>query len=87
MNRTIEAIYENGVLRPLEPLDLEEQEQVSISIIEDADEDIEDWLDYECLETYAEYAENPPSLEEVRKSLASIEGSMTADFIAERDER
>jgi predicted DNA-binding antitoxin AbrB/MazE fold protein len=32
MAQTVSAIYENGVLRPLEKLDLEEREQVEIVI-------------------------------------------------------
>jgi predicted DNA-binding antitoxin AbrB/MazE fold protein len=32
MNRTITAIYENGILRPLSPLDLPEQSQVEIDV-------------------------------------------------------
>ena len=36
MNRTIEAIYRNGVLRPLQPLDLPEELRVILDIhIED----------------------------------------------------
>ena len=32
MNRTIEAIYRNGVLRPLQPLDLPEELRVILDI-------------------------------------------------------
>jgi predicted DNA-binding antitoxin AbrB/MazE fold protein len=32
MSQHITAIYENGVLKPLEPLDLQEQELVSLAI-------------------------------------------------------
>jgi predicted DNA-binding antitoxin AbrB/MazE fold protein len=32
MTITIDAIYENGVLRPVEPLALKEQEQVRVTI-------------------------------------------------------
>lgn len=32
MNRTITAIYENGILRPLSPLDLPEQSQVQLDV-------------------------------------------------------
>ncbi len=32
MNRTIEAIYQNGVLRPLQPLDLPEELNVILDI-------------------------------------------------------
>ena len=85
MNRTIEAIYENGVLRPLEPLDLEEQEQVSITIADEPDEP--EWLDVEFLREIASEADDSISLEEVRQAMAKIPGSLTADCIAERDER
>jgi predicted DNA-binding antitoxin AbrB/MazE fold protein len=32
MNRVLEAIYENGVLTPLEPLDLPERQHVVITL-------------------------------------------------------
>jgi predicted DNA-binding antitoxin AbrB/MazE fold protein len=32
MNQTIRAIYEHGVLRPLDPLDLSEGETVQVSV-------------------------------------------------------
>jgi predicted DNA-binding antitoxin AbrB/MazE fold protein len=35
MPRTIQAIYENGVLKPLRKLDLSEQQAVEILILED----------------------------------------------------
>ena len=35
MPRTIQAIYENGVLKPLNKLDLPEQQRVEILILED----------------------------------------------------
>ena len=85
MNRTIEAIYENGVLRPLEPLDLEEQEHVSVTISDDIEEP--EWLDVEFLREIADEADDSISLEEVRKAMSKIPGSLTADCIAERDER
>ena len=34
MTRTVEAIYENGVLKPLEALDLNERQQVEIVVRE-----------------------------------------------------
>ena len=33
---TVEAVYENGVLKPSEPLPLEEHEKVTVSHLEDA---------------------------------------------------
>ena len=32
MNLTIEAIYENGVLKPAQPLPLKEQERVQVTV-------------------------------------------------------
>jgi predicted DNA-binding antitoxin AbrB/MazE fold protein len=32
MNRTVPAIYENGILRPLEPTGLQEQQAVTVTI-------------------------------------------------------
>jgi predicted DNA-binding antitoxin AbrB/MazE fold protein len=36
MHKTIEAIYENGVLKPLTPLDIKEHEKVEIILKEKA---------------------------------------------------
>jgi predicted DNA-binding antitoxin AbrB/MazE fold protein len=89
MQKTIGAIYENGLLRPLEPLHLEERQRVSLTIDASAVAvaDDCDLLDQELLTSLA--AEELPevSLEEVRLALAKIPGSMTAAFAAEREER
>jgi predicted DNA-binding antitoxin AbrB/MazE fold protein len=34
---TVEAIYENGVLRPIQPVFLKEHQQVRITVAEDSD--------------------------------------------------
>jgi predicted DNA-binding antitoxin AbrB/MazE fold protein len=38
MTRNIQAVYEKGVLRPLEPLDLPEQQLVNVTITDEAPE-------------------------------------------------
>jgi predicted DNA-binding antitoxin AbrB/MazE fold protein len=86
MSKPIEAVYENGVLRPLEPLDLEEHQHVTITIAEDG-EGHEDLSDPEFTQWCAEQSRNAPSLEEVRKTLSKIQGSMADVVIAERDKR
>jgi predicted DNA-binding antitoxin AbrB/MazE fold protein len=86
MSKQIEAIYENGVLRPLEPLGLEEHLRVTITIAEDAERE-EDLFDPEFTQWCAEQSRNAPSLEEVRKALSTIRGSMADVVMAERDER
>ena len=86
MSKPIEAIYENGVLRPLEPLGLEEHQRVTVIIAEDG-EGQEDLFDPELTQWCAEQSRNAPSLEEVRQSLSKIRGSMADVVIAERNER
>ena len=46
----------------------------------------EDWLDTDRLALHASGVDESITLEEVREALAKIPGSLTADFIAERDE-
>ena len=82
MKKSVEAIYENGVFRPLEPVDLPEHQRVEVTI---ADED--DWLDRDYIQWAASQVQESVSLDAVREALAKIPGSLTADFIAEREER
>ncbi len=35
MGKSLKAVYENGLLRPLEPLSMCEQEQVTITILDE----------------------------------------------------
>ena len=42
MNKSIRAIFENGVFRPLEPVDLEEHREVTLSVGNDPDENLAD---------------------------------------------
>jgi predicted DNA-binding antitoxin AbrB/MazE fold protein len=87
MRKTLQAIYENGVLRPLEPLGLQENQQVAIVVSElPIARSEEEWLDVDYLQHAAREADDRVSLEEVREALAKIPGSLTADFVAERDE-
>jgi len=81
--KKVEAIHENGVLRPLELLDLPEHQRVTIIVYPSLEED---WLDAECLHLCATEADESLSLEVVREALGKIPGSLTADFIAEREE-
>lgn len=85
MPQTIEAIYEDGVLRPLQELALRPRQRVFLRIDETlpAAEDLED----KSFEDYCR-AEGDPNiaLEEVRQALAVIPGSMSEACSAERDE-
>lgn len=79
MSQTLQAIFENGVLRPLTPLHLNESEQVSVTV--NRSEIAEDSFEYLEAE-----ADDTVSLDSVRAALAEIPGTMTADFTRERDE-
>ena len=47
MTREVEAVYENGMLRPLEPLPLEEHQRVTVMITEADTSSSELWR--ECI--------------------------------------
>ena len=85
----VDAVYENGVLRPLQPLDLREHEHVLVSVVK-AEVLGRSNLAIEYIEKIKreqQDAEPAPGLEEVRRRLAKIPGSMAAEIIAERGER
>ena len=83
MQQKIQAIYENGVLKPLEPLNLADHEQVSLTV---QSGESADWLDHDALEWAQAEGDDTTSLEEVRRRLASISGSMAETVIADRGE-
>ena len=82
----VDAVYENGVLRPLQPLDLKEHEYVLVSIVKDAARDRSS-LAVEYIENIKRELKDTqpvPGIEEVRRRLAKIPGTMAAEIIAER---
>ena len=86
----VDAIYENGVLRPLQPLDLKEHEHVVVSVLKTAPTPGRSSLAVEYVEKIKrelQGAQPIPDIEEVRRRLAKIPGSMAAEIIAERGER
>lgn len=85
MTRTVQAVYENGAFRPLEPVSCQEQDRVILTV-EDAATAEESLLDTEFLAYCETQADDSVSLETVRQALASIPGSLTDDIRAERDE-
>jgi predicted DNA-binding antitoxin AbrB/MazE fold protein len=87
MTRQVEAVYERGVLRPLEPLMLAESQRVKVTISDTGTG--RDSRDLEFLEwAQSEVASMPhiPSLEEVQQIMSKIPGSLVEDFVAEREE-
>jgi predicted DNA-binding antitoxin AbrB/MazE fold protein len=87
MSKRRDVIYENGVFRPLEPVDVPEHQRMTIMIPEvsmlPAEEDL---LDTEYERWVATQVKEDVSLETVRQVLSKIPGSLTADFLAERAE-
>ncbi|MBI3696896.1 MAG: antitoxin family protein [Acidobacteria bacterium] len=85
MMRKLQAVYEKGVLRPVEPLPLDEHQLVSVILLDSlaSEED----LQFEAPERFEPLADRNASLQAVRVALSKIPGSLDADFVAERNER
>jgi predicted DNA-binding antitoxin AbrB/MazE fold protein len=85
----VDAACENGVLRPPQPLDLKEHEHVRVSVIKAAGSG-QSSLGVEFIEKIkreSQDAEPAPALDEVRRRLAKIPGSMALEIVADRGER
>lgn len=91
LKQQVDAIYENGVLKPLTPIILAEHEQVSLVIRakganafddEEEDEDDGDYMPY-----IAEEGDPDITWEEVHRATANWPGSFAEDIIREREER
>jgi predicted DNA-binding antitoxin AbrB/MazE fold protein len=83
----IEAVYEKGNLRPLQPLDLNEADKVMVSVSLVVGGRLSAMLDHQFV-AYARAeisaTKDVPTLEEVQRQLSTIEGSMSEAIIAER---
>ena len=87
MIQQVEAVYENGILRPLAPITLNQSQRVRITI--DGLDSSQDLLDTELLErARAEVSamKHLPTIEEVRTLLSTIPGSVADAVSAERGE-
>jgi hypothetical protein len=85
MEMQVDAVYENGVLRPLQPLGLAEHVHVSLTVIKAASAPGSPPIDIAYLDNFQEellHVGPAPGIEEVRRRLSKIPGSMTEDFIA-----
>jgi predicted DNA-binding antitoxin AbrB/MazE fold protein len=84
MTRRVEAVYEHGVLRPLEPLSLSESQRVNLTITDSPNG--QSLLDTGVIErARAEVAglSAGPSIEEVRTALSSIARSPMTSSLSE----
>ena len=92
MSQHIDAIYENGVFRPEQPVNIANGERVSLTVnpkpaTTEALSDVLDLLDTEYFEVCRHKAGKAPSLEEIRKTLGAFKGSLSDLICEERDER
>jgi predicted DNA-binding antitoxin AbrB/MazE fold protein len=85
MIRHVDAIYEHGVLRPLEPLELTESQRVRLSISDGpGGHSQRDTRIVERAKAEMATFRTVPTIEEVRAALASIRGSLSQEVVDER---
>ena len=85
-----DAVYENGVLRPLGPLPLEEHERVRLTISSISDDSLASFVDRSFLEQARREvatAARIPTHEEVRRMTATDSSSWSEAIMAEREHR
>jgi len=86
MEKTVQAVYENGALHPLEPLLLGERQQVTVTISDRTDATQGHPL-IVSPEEWSDGAHDDISLDEVRRALATMHGSLSEAVLEERRER
>jgi predicted DNA-binding antitoxin AbrB/MazE fold protein len=86
MQKTFEAVYEDGVLRPLKALGLADRQLVQVTIVA-APDVAGDIAAYFEPEEWEASKHDQISLDEVRHALSSIRGSLSDAVIASRNER
>ena len=86
MEKTLQAVYKNGVLQPLEPLPLKEMQQVTVTIADSPAID-GDLAGYFTPEEWAAAALDGITWDDVRRALSKISGSLSDAVIAQRQER
>ena len=90
MTNHVDAVYENGVLRLLEPLPLEEHQRVRVTISSTSSDSLASLVDQSFLEQARKEvaaAACIPTHEEVRTMTAKDANSWSEAIIAEREER
>lgn len=85
MARRVQAIYESGVLRPVEPLVLSERQLVEVIILDEALAD--EGYAFAPPSEFEPAADHGVSIEAVRQALYPITGSLDREFSEQRDER
>jgi predicted DNA-binding antitoxin AbrB/MazE fold protein len=89
MTKRVEAVYENGLLRPLEPLELSEKQLVSVLISDSEGDPLAPLVDQTFVDSArAEVAAGwAPTHEEVRRITARDTSSWAETIVKGREER
>lgn len=83
MSYKIEVVYENGVLRPVEPLELGEHQRLTVTLdVNQGEEDV-----IERPYTPPAEGEEEKGLSNIRKRLSKIKGDLSDIVIEEREDR
>ena len=83
MHRSVEAIYADGVFRPLEPVAVRERQRGTVTL-----DDLEEgWLDTDYMDRCATEVREKVTLETTRHILSKIPESLTGEIRADRDGR
>ena len=85
MTKSVLAVYENGLLRPLEPLPFREHQQLIVTVSDVAPLS-DELVDIEFLRDCQMQADDSVSLEQVRAALSKIPGSMADEIRKERND-
>jgi predicted DNA-binding antitoxin AbrB/MazE fold protein len=86
----VEAVYENGMLRPLEPLGLDEHQQVTVRIIDSSEDPFRSYLDLGYMESVKKEVDAMdyiPSIDEVLAATSKDPASWAEAIIAGRADR
>lgn len=83
MTQQIDAVFEHGVFRPLQPFCLAERAKVKLMV---SVPDDESWMDVEFMDSCATDSDPTIRLEDVRAALAKIDGSMDSAIDETRGE-
>jgi predicted DNA-binding antitoxin AbrB/MazE fold protein len=86
MPKTFEAVYEDGVLKPTEELALPDHARLILTIVDESAFSSDPSV-YFSREEWARAKADSVTLEEVRRALSSIDGSLSDAVIESRGER
>ncbi len=86
MTKSLKAVFENGLLRPLEPVPFKEHEVVTLTVT-NISEALDDLVDSEFLRYLESQADDSVPLEQVRAELSTIPGSMAEAILQGREDR